>query len=68
VSIFLGSIFTFGFQIDLEGIVSAVVLGVGLSSAGNTYYLLRSEWDILASSLSNNMISVQKVINDKGSQ
>jgi Na+-driven multidrug efflux pump len=53
VTMILGGIFTFGFQIDLQGIASAVVLGLGLSSTGNAYQLLRSDWDMLAMSLSN---------------
>lgn len=61
VTMILGSIFTFGFQIDLQGIASAVVLGLGLSSAGNTYQHLRSEWDFLASSLSNRILSGEQV-------
>ena len=53
LSILLGSIFVFGFRIDLQGIMSAVVLGMGLSSAGSAYVLLRSEWTELAYSISN---------------
>lgn len=59
VTMILGSVFTLGFQIDLQGLASAVVLGLGLSSAGNSYLLLRSEWDFIASSLSRRIFSEQ---------
>jgi Na+-driven multidrug efflux pump len=55
IGIILGSIFTYGLQIDLQGLTSAVVLGLALSGAGNGYLLLRSEWDALASILSEEL-------------
>jgi Na+-driven multidrug efflux pump len=49
VTIPLSGIFTYGLRIDLQGLTSAVVLGLAMSAAGNTYMLVRSEWDALAS-------------------
>lgn len=48
----LSGIFTYGLRIDLQGLTSAVVLGLAMSGAGNAYILMRSEWDSLASILS----------------
>ena len=48
VSIPLSIIFTFGLRVDLQGLTSAFILGLALSSVGNTYILIRSQWQRLA--------------------
>jgi hypothetical protein len=55
----LGSSFTFGFRIDLQGLASAVVLGLGLSSCGLCYLVLKSQWDALASSFNRQFLKEQ---------
>jgi Na+-driven multidrug efflux pump len=52
MTILLGGVFTYGLHVDLQGLTSAFVLGLAFSSAGNTYMLLRSEWDSIASQIS----------------
>jgi Na+-driven multidrug efflux pump len=52
VTIPLSSLFTYGLRIDLQGLTSAFVLGLALSGAANTYVLVRSEWQRLASIIS----------------
>ncbi|KAG7342393.1 MATE efflux family protein [Nitzschia inconspicua] len=59
LAIVLGTVFTFGFQIDLQGVASAIVLGLGLSSSGVTYLLLRSDWDLVADKFSRRFIREQ---------
>lgn len=41
----LSCIFVFAIRIDLQGLASAVVMGLAVSSAGNLYILLRSQWE-----------------------
>jgi Na+-driven multidrug efflux pump len=52
VTIPLGAIFTYGLRIDLQGLTSAFVLGLALSGASNTYILIRSQWQRLATIIS----------------
>jgi Na+-driven multidrug efflux pump len=52
VTIPLSAIFTYGLRIDLQGLTSAFVLGLALSGAGNTYILIRSQWQRLATIIS----------------
>jgi hypothetical protein len=52
VTIPLSSLFTYGLRIDLQGLTSAFVLGLALSGAANTYILVRSQWQRLASVVS----------------
>jgi hypothetical protein len=52
VTIPLSSLFTYGLRIDLQGLTSAFVLGLALSGAANTYILVRSRWQRLASIVS----------------
>jgi Na+-driven multidrug efflux pump len=52
ITIVLGGVFTYGLHVDLQGLSSAFVLGSALSSAGSTYLLLRSEWELLAATMS----------------
>lgn len=55
----IGCIFSFAFRIDLQGLTTAVVLGLGLASAGNSFLLHRSEWDVMASTLSRRLLDDQ---------
>lgn len=64
VTMILGTVFTFGFQIDLQGLTSAFVLGLGLSSSGVTYLLLRSVWDTLASRFHHRYLGEQATDDD----
>lgn len=52
VTIPLSCIFSFGLQIDLQGLASAFVLGLALSGAANTYILIRSRWKRIAAIVS----------------
>jgi Na+-driven multidrug efflux pump len=48
VTIPLGLLFTYGVNINLQGLTTSVILGLSVAGAGNTYILLRSQWDLLA--------------------
>jgi Na+-driven multidrug efflux pump len=56
ITIPLSAIFTYGLLIDLQGLTTAVVLGLALSGAGNTYLLLRSDWIAIASTVSEGFV------------
>jgi Na+-driven multidrug efflux pump len=56
ITVPLSGIFTYGLRIDLQGLTAAVVLGLALSGAGNTYMLMRSDWTALASVVSEGFV------------
>ena len=51
----LGGIFCFLLRIDLQGLASAVVLGLAVSGAGQTYLLMKSDWTRIASKVSKGL-------------
>mmetsp|Transcript_16536 Transcript_16536/g.37960 ORF Transcript_16536/g.37960 Transcript_16536/m.37960 type:complete len:196 (+) Transcript_16536:509-1096(+) len=44
----LGALFTYGFNFDLQGIVSSVVIGYSFTGTCLFYILLRSDWERLS--------------------
>jgi Na+-driven multidrug efflux pump len=65
ITMILGSVFTFGFRIDLQGLASAVVLGLGLSSTGNSFLLLRSQWNSIAIRMSRGLMDEPQLQNER---
>ena len=63
VTIPLGLLFTYGITINLQGLTTSVVLGLSVAGAGNTYILLRSQWDLLAK-----IFSDENALDDTASQ
>lgn len=55
VTVLLSVVFCSVLRIDLQGLSSAVVLGLALSGAGQTYLMMRSDWEHLASTLSKGL-------------
>ena len=49
----LSCIFAFGIRLDLQGLASAVVMGLAASSSGNLYVLIRSQWQQVSNLYSN---------------
>lgn len=63
VTIPLALLFTYGVNINLQGLATSVVLGLSVAGAGNTYILLRSQWDLLAK-----IFSEENALDDTASQ
>jgi Na+-driven multidrug efflux pump len=63
VTIPLALFFTYGANINLQGLATSVVLGLSVAGAGNTYILLRSKWDLLAK-----IFSEENALDDTASQ
>lgn len=65
VTLPLGALFTYGLQIDLQGLTCAFVLGLALSGTGNTYLLIRSQWELLAATIAEESRFVEEGNNNR---
>ena len=45
VAIPLSALFSIGLHINLQGLITALILGIALSASGNMYILIRTQWD-----------------------
>lgn len=52
----LSAIFCFWLRIDLQGLTCAVVLGLAISGAGQTYLLMKSDWVQIAATMSKGLV------------
>eukprot|EP00529_Nitzschia_sp_RCC80_P003533 CAMPEP_0113455300 /NCGR_PEP_ID=MMETSP0014_2-20120614/8305_1 /TAXON_ID=2857 /ORGANISM="Nitzschia sp." /LENGTH=1125 /DNA_ID=CAMNT_0000346727 /DNA_START=534 /DNA_END=3911 /DNA_ORIENTATION=- /assembly_acc=CAM_ASM_000159 len=57
LTLVLSATFCFLLRINLQGLASAVVLGLAVSGAGQTYILMKSDWTRIATKMSRGLAS-----------
>ena len=62
LTLILSAIFCFLLQINLQGLASAVVLGLAVCGAGQTYLLMKSDWTRIATKISVGLASSPKTV------
>ena len=65
ITTMLGSVFTFGFRIDLQGLASAVVMVLGFSSTSCSFLLLRLRWKSTAIQMSRDLLIEQELESER---